>query len=200
MPSKTASTPNIDLRCFVARQFFVANLRTFLVYNLQAKKCGGIQKMTNIRYAQLLHADHKWGLHHWILLPCNRKSSAAIQKVLGQRFTLSLSLFIDCLMGGQVEQVKGNLIDQVHRKCSTSKWMMNVDFSVLSWECIIHFNSFAFFFGNISSDWSHLLWLKVTRVSKLCCLSLSSVLFFLSFFHVFSSSHQYTDTNGGKDN
>ena len=128
------------------------------------------------------------------------KSSAAIQKVLGQRFTLSLSLFIDCLMGGQVEQVKGNLIDQVHRKCSTSKWMMNVDFSVLSWECIIHFNSFAFFFGNISSDWSHLLWLKVTRVSKLCCLSLSSVFFFYLTFFMFSSSHQYTDTNGGKDN
>ena len=34
-PTKTASTPNIDLRGFVARQFFVANLRTFLVYNLQ---------------------------------------------------------------------------------------------------------------------------------------------------------------------
>ena len=88
-PTKTASTTNIDLCCFVARQIFVANLRTFLVYNLQAKKCSGIQKMTNIRYAQLLHADHKCGLHHWILLPCNRKSSAAIQKVLGQRFTLS---------------------------------------------------------------------------------------------------------------
>ena len=49
-PAKTASTPNIDLRGFVARQFFVANLRTFLAYNLQAKKCGGVQKMTNIRY------------------------------------------------------------------------------------------------------------------------------------------------------
>ena len=43
-PAKTASTPNIDLRGFVARQFFVANLSTFLAYNLQAKKCGGIQK------------------------------------------------------------------------------------------------------------------------------------------------------------
>ena len=29
---------------------FVANLRIFLAYNLQAKKCGGVQKMTNIRY------------------------------------------------------------------------------------------------------------------------------------------------------
>ena len=27
-----------------------ANLRTFPAYNLQAKKCGGVQKMTNIRY------------------------------------------------------------------------------------------------------------------------------------------------------
>ena len=116
------------------------------------------------------------------------KNSAAIQKVLGQRFTLSLSLFIDCLMGGQAEQVKGNLIDQVHRKCSTSKWMMNVDFSLLSWECIIHFHSFALFFANINSDWSHLPWLKVTRVSKLCCLSLSSVFFFYLTFFMFSSN------------
>ena len=54
-PAKTASTPNIDLRGFVARQFFVANLRTFLAYNLQAKKCGGVQKMTNIRYAPCPH-------------------------------------------------------------------------------------------------------------------------------------------------
>ena len=29
---------------------FVANLRIFLAYNLQAKKCSGVQKMTNIRY------------------------------------------------------------------------------------------------------------------------------------------------------
>ena len=49
-PTKTASTANIDLRCYVARQFFVANLRTFLAYNLQAKKCSGVQKNTNIRY------------------------------------------------------------------------------------------------------------------------------------------------------
>ena len=49
-PAKTASMPNIDLRSLVARQFFVANLRTFLVYNLQAQKYGGMQKMTNVRY------------------------------------------------------------------------------------------------------------------------------------------------------
>ena len=53
-PTKTASTPNIDLRGFVARQFFVPNLSTFLAYNLQATKCGGVQKMTNIRYGQQL--------------------------------------------------------------------------------------------------------------------------------------------------
>ena len=35
---------------FYCDAIFVANLRTFLAYNLQAKKCGGVQKMTNIRY------------------------------------------------------------------------------------------------------------------------------------------------------
>ena len=51
-PTKTASTPNIDLCGFVARHFFVANLRTFMAYNLQAKKYGDVQKMTNIRYGE----------------------------------------------------------------------------------------------------------------------------------------------------
>ena len=37
-------------RRFVAKQFFVVNLCTFLAYNLQAKKCGGVQKITNMRY------------------------------------------------------------------------------------------------------------------------------------------------------
>ena len=35
---------------FCRDAIFVANLRTFLAYNLQAKKCGGVQKITNIRY------------------------------------------------------------------------------------------------------------------------------------------------------
>ena len=50
MPTKTASTPtktasmrNINLGCFVAMLFFVANLRTFLAYNLQAKNCCGVK-------------------------------------------------------------------------------------------------------------------------------------------------------------
>ena len=34
---------------------FVANLRTFLAYNLQAKNCCGVQKMTNIRYGQTMY-------------------------------------------------------------------------------------------------------------------------------------------------
>ena len=49
-PTKTASSPNNDLRGFVDRQFFVANLRTFLAYNLQAKKCSGDKRETSIRY------------------------------------------------------------------------------------------------------------------------------------------------------
>ena len=36
---------------FCCDAIFVANLRTFLAYNSQAKKCGGVQKMTNMRYA-----------------------------------------------------------------------------------------------------------------------------------------------------
>ena len=35
---------------FCREAIFVANLRTFLAYNLQAKKCSGVQKMTNIMY------------------------------------------------------------------------------------------------------------------------------------------------------
>ena len=33
---------------FCRDAIFVANLRTFLAYNLQAKKCGRVQKMTNM--------------------------------------------------------------------------------------------------------------------------------------------------------
>ena len=47
----TANTGSGVLRCFIAMQFFAANLRTFLAYNLQTKKCAGVQKMTNTRYA-----------------------------------------------------------------------------------------------------------------------------------------------------
>ena len=36
---------------FCRDAIFVANLRTFLAYNWQAKNCGGVQKMTNMRYA-----------------------------------------------------------------------------------------------------------------------------------------------------
>ena len=31
--------------------YFVANLRTFLVYSYTAKSCSGVAKLTNIRYA-----------------------------------------------------------------------------------------------------------------------------------------------------
>ena len=36
---------------FCRDAIFVANIRTFLTYNLQAEKCGGVQKRTNMRYA-----------------------------------------------------------------------------------------------------------------------------------------------------
>ena len=36
---------------FCREAIFVANLRTFLAYFLQAKKYGGVPKRTNIRYA-----------------------------------------------------------------------------------------------------------------------------------------------------
>ena len=64
-PKKTPNTPNIaveiqkcefvfqnfHLRFFVAKKFFVPNLRTLLVYFLQLKKYGGVKNMTNMRYA-----------------------------------------------------------------------------------------------------------------------------------------------------
>ena len=55
--TKTASTPNICCMLFCRDAIFVANLRTFLAYNLQAKKWGGVQKMTNMRYggSSLVH-------------------------------------------------------------------------------------------------------------------------------------------------
>ena len=33
---------------------FVANLRTFPAYNLEAKKCGGVLKMTNMKYDYII--------------------------------------------------------------------------------------------------------------------------------------------------
>ena len=42
---------NFHLRFFVAKKFFVPNLRTLLVYFLQLKKYGGVKNMTNMRYA-----------------------------------------------------------------------------------------------------------------------------------------------------
>ena len=44
-------------RCFVARQFlFYKFIDFFVAYNLQAEKCGGVQKMTNMRCdSKILH-------------------------------------------------------------------------------------------------------------------------------------------------
>ena len=42
---------NQKFTLFCREAIFVANLRTFLAYFLQAKKYGGVPKRTNIRYA-----------------------------------------------------------------------------------------------------------------------------------------------------
>ena len=39
---------------FCRDAIFVANLRTFLVYHLQTKKRGGVQKTTNMRYGKVV--------------------------------------------------------------------------------------------------------------------------------------------------
>ena len=70
-PSHVTNTPSqvcqlkqqvrpILTRLFCLDAVFVANLRTFLAYILQTKKCGGIQKMTNMRY------DHNTG-NFWVI-------------------------------------------------------------------------------------------------------------------------------------
>ena len=45
---------NQKFTLFCREAIFVANLRTFLAYFLQAKKYGGIPKRTNIRYVQFV--------------------------------------------------------------------------------------------------------------------------------------------------
>ena len=80
---------NIDLRGFVARQFFVANLRTFLAYNLQAKKCGGVQKMTNIRYE--VH-EHIYEEMRFVYLCIHgRKKQESL--IFGTVFSLAVPIF-----------------------------------------------------------------------------------------------------------
>ena len=55
--TKTASMPTQNILRLTCRDaIFVANLRTFLAYNLHAKKCGGIQKITNMRYANVIQS------------------------------------------------------------------------------------------------------------------------------------------------
>ena len=44
---------NQKITLFCREAIFVANLRTFLAYFLQAKKFGGVPKSTNIRYVLL---------------------------------------------------------------------------------------------------------------------------------------------------
>ena len=36
------------------------NLRTFLAFNFHAKKCGGVQKMTNIRFECMVYSPLKY--------------------------------------------------------------------------------------------------------------------------------------------
>ena len=51
-PSHLTNTP-LHCRMFCRGVIFVTNLRIFLAYNLQPKKCGVVQKMTNMRYVYL---------------------------------------------------------------------------------------------------------------------------------------------------
>ena len=44
---------NQKFTLFCREAIFVANLRTFLAYFLEAKKYGGVPKRTNIRYVDL---------------------------------------------------------------------------------------------------------------------------------------------------
>ena len=45
---------------FCRDAIFVANLRTFLAYKIQAKKCSGVHKMTNMRYGVGCVAGQIW--------------------------------------------------------------------------------------------------------------------------------------------
>ena len=74
---------NQKFTLFCREAIFVANLRTFLAYFLQAKKYGGVPKRTNIRYGfvriesirlnvkykfkeKLLIAVEKYSYHHHV--------------------------------------------------------------------------------------------------------------------------------------
>ena len=46
--------PNIDLRCFVAKQFLSRIYTLFWCTFYRPKKCVGVQKMTNMRYGLLV--------------------------------------------------------------------------------------------------------------------------------------------------
>ena len=103
---------------------------------------GGKWVIISSQWLRCFSDDHLWqskmrSLHHWMLLPWKSQKSRSSSDSKSSWETaalhplrrISLSLFIDCTMGGQAEQVKGELIDQVHRKCSASKWTMTADFS-----------------------------------------------------------------------
>ena len=49
---------NQKITLFCREAIFVANLRTFLAYFLQAKKYGGVPKKTNMRYALKVTLTH----------------------------------------------------------------------------------------------------------------------------------------------
>ena len=49
--NQNATCVQYQITLFCCETIFVINLRTFLAYNFQAKTCGGVQKITNMRYA-----------------------------------------------------------------------------------------------------------------------------------------------------
>ena len=75
---------NQKFTLFCREAIFVANLRTFLAYFLQAKKYGGVPKRTNIRYALGVDTECQHlpiyvdilvgvntGCQHWVSTPTN---------------------------------------------------------------------------------------------------------------------------------
>ena len=89
-----------------------------------------------------LMGQNKWGLHHWI----PQKSCCSDSKRNGNaspsvaNFTFTFYWLPDGRSGWTG---KRHLIDQVHSKCSTSKWIMNADLSLLSGDNIFHLFEFG---------------------------------------------------------
>ena len=70
---------------------------------------------------KVIHSDYKWGLHHWTSQKWRSRGSNS-KKILRSGNALPLFTFYWLPDGRSSWTGKIYLIDQVHRKCSTSKW------------------------------------------------------------------------------